>query len=271
MMSNWMTRLARRSISSPAVYGSLRTAMLVLQWLTRRPDEPDLEFLARLPARENELILDIGANGGQSAVALSFIRPQARILSYEPIATLWPELERVRMILGDRFDFRKYALGEKRGRFTLYIPVSGRLPITTRASTSEKAAIKNCDELESAVGLPTKVEHLLVEVRQGDTEELRPSAIKIDVEGAEYKVIQGLQQTIMESRPVVILEKSDSFEDCARFFRAIEYEILTCREHFPNEMHLPGLSSRNWLACPREMTPLLRAGRRPGILRKAAL
>lgn len=259
MTAKWLTRLLRRNVASVYLYGILRSAMLAAQWVMRRPDEPDLLLLARIPGREHEVILDIGANGGQSAVALGYIRPRAQIISFEPLAPLWPELARVRMLLGGRFAFRKYALGETAGSFPLFVPVSGELPITTRASISQEAAQVNCRELEQAIGLQTRIDTVQIEVRRGDCEKLAPLAIKIDVEGAEHQVIVGLQQTIVSHRPVVILERSESFADCAGFFRKLGYDILTSGTPMDGSIHLPGLSTRNWIACPPELTPHLRA------------
>lgn len=254
MTVKWLTRLLRRNVASVYLYGILRSAMLAAQWAARRPDEPDLLLLARIPPRGDELILDIGANGGQSAVALGYIRPHARIVSYEPLAPLWPELSRVRLLLGRRFEFRKYALGETAGSFPLYVPISGELPITTRASISAEAARENCRELEQAVGLETRIDTVQVEVRLGDCEQLVPLAIKIDVEGAEFQVVQGLRQTIVRHRPVVLLERSGSYPACAGFFRELGYDILTGGEAAQGSIHLPGLSARNWIACPPELT-----------------
>lgn len=254
MTSRWLLRLVRRHVGSPLLYGFLRSGLLVFQWATRRPDEPDLLFLSRIPQRQDELILDIGANGGQSAVALSFIRPRAKILSFEPVPALWPELARLKRLLGHRFEFRGYGLGTAPGRFPLYIPISGHLPITTRASTSIDAAKANCAELERATGLPGRIDRTEVEIRQGDAEGLVPLAIKIDVEGTEFEVVRGLQRTIAQHRPLVILERSKSFENCADLFLGLGYDVLTGDSTAPNERRLEGLSNRNWIACPREMT-----------------
>ena len=250
----WLSRLVRRNVASVHLYGLMRSAMLAGQWLTRRPDEPDLLFLGRLPRRDDELVLDIGANGGQSAIAISFIRPRARIVSFEPLPPLWAELGRVKRLLGRRFEFRRYGLGRMDGSFPLYVPVSGELPMTPRASVSREAALANCAELERTVGLPTRLEQVTVEIRNCDTEKLEPMAIKIDVEGAEYEVIQGLRNTIEEHRPVLILERSESFENCAQLFAELGYDILLSEPISARERRLPGLSNRNWIASPPELT-----------------
>lgn len=257
MTAKWLTRLLRRNVASVHLYGWLRSAMLALQWAVRRPDEPDLLFLKRLPPREAEIVLDIGANGGQSAVALGYIRPGARIISFEPLAPLWAELSRVRLLLGQRFEFRRYGLGNAAGSFTLYVPVSGELAITTRASISHQAALDNCHELEQAVGLATRIDQVAIMVQPGDAEQLDPAAIKIDVEGAEFQVLQGLRETIVRTRPVVILERSGSYADCAHFFGELGFVILTSEPSDNGALHLPGLSARNWIASPPELTGYL--------------
>lgn len=258
MIGKRLSRLLRRNVASVRLYGILRTALLVGQWIARRPDEPDLRLLARLPEREGELLLDIGANGGQSAVALGYIRPRARIVSFEPLAPLWPELSRLKLLLGMRFEFRRYGLGQEDGAFPLYLPVSGELPITTRASISHDAALENCRDLEAAIGLPTRIETITVEIRAGDAEQFSPTAIKIDVEGAEYQVVLGLKQTIAAHRPVVIMERSGSFADCSQFFRQLGFDILVGGQPADNAIELEGLSERNWIASPPELTPALR-------------
>lgn len=258
-MRHWLIRMIRRIVSTPKIYGLLRSGMLYFQRVMRRPDEPDLWFFSKLPAAENELILDVGANGGQSAVALSFIRPNAKILSFEPIQTLWPELERVKNTLGARFEFRKYGLGENTGSFSLFVPVSGRLPITTRASLSRENAEEQCRELQAEIGLPTRVEEIEVNIRRGDEDALLPTGIKIDVEGVEFSVLAGLTNTIEMARPVILLERSSSYAACVKFFAPLDYAILTDDGAGPNEQRLEGLSPRNWIAAPTDKVKFLTA------------
>ena len=252
-MNRRLANLIRRTISSPELYGLMRTAMVTGQKLLRRPDEPDLRLLARLPARDSELILDIGANGGQSAVALSFIRPAARIISFEPLPTLWPELTRVRRLIGPRFELRRYGLGAAPATVPIFIPVVGRLPITTRASVLEEEARGQLPGLARDSGLETSLLEVEIEIRRGDDENLAPLAIKIDVEGAERAVLDGLAGTIDTHRPTLLLERGTSFDTCREFFRERDYTIFVGDPETPDTHHCPDLSSRNWIAAPGEV------------------
>jgi hypothetical protein len=51
--------------------------------------------------------------------------------------------------------------------------------------------------------------------------------VKIDVEGAEYNVLQGANNVINRLRPIFLLEiKSKNQEDIFKFFRAYRYKVL---------------------------------------------
>lgn len=261
-MANVKRRLARfirSKVSNPEVYGLMRSSMLLWQRILRRPDEPDLRLLARIPERPGELVLDIGANGGQSAMALAFLRPNAQILSYEPLPMLWPELKRVRWFIGKRFDFRGYGLGTSHERTTIYVPVAGRLPITTRASLLENEAQGQCAQLALETGLETSVSQVSIEIRRGDDEGLAPLAIKLDVEGAERVVLDGLAETINTHRPVMLIEYSDSYEACAAFFSERDYTIYVGEDRGDGTLVCPDLSTRNWIAAPSEYAHLFAA------------
>ncbi len=259
-MSGFLKNAVRRAVTSPAMYGRLRGALLRVQRLTGRFDEPDLRLLGRVPARADDLALDIGANGGQSAVALHALRPAARIISYEPIPLLWPELDRVGRMLGPRWEYRRWALGDAAGAMTLHVPVAGGLPITTRASLSADEARAHKAALEAEMGVPVSLETLTVEVRSGDSEGLSPSVVKIDVEGAERAVLDGFAETIAAARPVLLIERSGSYDACRRFFAGTGYAVLTHDGAGAGETRLPGLSPRNWIAAPPEALDALLRG-----------
>ncbi|MEL7257654.1 MAG: FkbM family methyltransferase [Pseudomonadota bacterium] len=255
-MKRRLARFIRSKVSNPEIYGLMRSAMLLWQRVLRRPDEPDLRLLARVPEQPGELVLDIGANGGQSAMALSFLRPKAQILSYEPLPMLWPELKRVRRFIGKRFDFRRYGLGTSQASATIYVPVAGRLPITTRASLLEEEARSQCAQLARETGLETSISQVDIEIRKGDDEGLAPLAIKLDVEGAERLVLDGLAQTIDTHRPVMLIEYSDSFDACAAYFSDRDYTIYVGEDRGDGTLICPDLSNRNWIAAPSEQAHL---------------
>ncbi len=82
--------------------------------------DSDFLFLERLPPIG--LALDIGANWGQSIVALQRTARPSRIISFEPNQVLADKLAR-RYRTSGQVEIQAVALGEEPGRFTLHVPV----------------------------------------------------------------------------------------------------------------------------------------------------
>ncbi len=242
----------RRAAVPPRVYSLMRSAMLVGQKVLRRPDEPDLRGFAVL-AGSAPLIADIGANGGQSAVALSFIVPDARIVSFEPNPVLWRELAFVQRLLGSRFERRQIGLGPEAARMQLHIPTVGGLPITTRASLTPDGAREQAARLESDTGRRVEITSVEVSVETFDSLDLMPSGIKIDVEGYEYEVLSGMVRTLRDARPLVMLECNARDGECLALLEPLGYRrawldrargcLTATRPH----------GAGNWYAVPDEM------------------
>lgn len=214
----------RRFISNPRIYGLARQAMLVGQYMLRRPDEPDLLAFACRRDRQG-LAVDIGANGGQSAVALAFILPAHEIMSFEPNPALWPELDFVRRLLGPRFSYRKLGLGDRRASMALYVPQVGDLPITTRASLSREEAEAHCARLERETARKATIADLSVDIVPFDELGVAPDVVKIDVEGFELQVLRGMRATLAASRPILMLEANANDPECRAFLSALGYRF----------------------------------------------
>ena len=74
----------RRNLQNPRLYGYARRVLLLGQYLLRIPDEPDFRIFSIFRQRSGGILVDVGANGGQSAIAFAFICPKCQILSFEP-------------------------------------------------------------------------------------------------------------------------------------------------------------------------------------------
>lgn len=66
-----------------------------------------------------------------------------------------------------------------------------------------------------------------------------PNYLKIDVEGAEFKVLSGAVETLRKSRPTILVETHEwiaGFEsarsDCSRVLAELDYEMETTRDYF---------------------------------------
>jgi FkbM family methyltransferase len=249
-MIDFVKNLLRRYLRHPGLYARARRAMLLGQMLLRRPDEADYRALTRF-RHKLPLVLDVGANGGQSAAAFSFLLPGWRIVSFEPNPGLWGELAFIAARIGPRFELRKVGLGDRPDRFTLYVPRLGALPLTTRASVEKAAALEHCASLEVQFGQPLDLIEQEIDVVTLDSLDLAPGVVKIDVEGFELAVLEGMRQTIARHRPVILLENNARNADCRRLLGQNGY-VFAWYHADRADLRLSPSTSRNWFAIPQE-------------------
>lgn len=144
-----------------------------------------------------ETILDIGANVGQFAVTVNALLPKAQIYSFEPLTDCCEKLK-VRMSACNTFTAFNLGLGDQSGNLMFdrnsYSPSSSFLKI---ADVHKKAFPKTKD---------TKTLEVKIDRLDNIAQQLaiaNPFMVKIDVQGYEYKVLQGGEQTIKNARLVI--------------------------------------------------------------------
>jgi len=146
-----------------------------------------------------QTVLDVGANTGQFASQIHALLPEARIYSFEPLADCYEQLVK-RMAGVPGFRAFNLALGDSSGAGSMhrneFSPSSSLLPMGdlhrqafpfTERTRVQEIEIRRLDELE------------------GDLEIVGNVLIKIDVQGAEDKVIRGGRR-LMSRASVLIIE-----------------------------------------------------------------
>jgi FkbM family methyltransferase len=209
------------------------TSRAVAEWLAatreqlRRKVVHDLDFSAfgrygyfRNHAR---VVMDIGANRGQSIASLLAMLPDVRIHAFEANPTFHDVLQEIADECGGQVDVHRFGLGKVNAWLDFYLPSGGGVPFLEEASTRldyfELPWVKQ--KFDERGGLSLEV--IRVEVRQGDNCGLRPDIVKIDVEGAEADVLAGLHETIRGSVPVLLVENGD-WHGVTSFLAARGYE-----------------------------------------------
>jgi len=141
-------------------------------------------------------LLDVGAHDG--AFTLPFARlPRSRVLAFEPLPSAFDRLCQAAGHLPN-VTLRQEALGDHRGEVTLMLPVLDGVPQEQWASTAKGYA-----------GLDARVTELRhsVPLRRLDEFGLTDlTAVKLDVEGAEYEVLRGGCETLLRCRPILSIE-----------------------------------------------------------------
>ena len=131
-------------------------------------------------------ILDIGANKGQFALATRTHCPRAMIHAFEPLPDAIETFERV--FRGDELTrLYPYALAAEEGQVDFHV-----------GSRGDSSSLLPIGEGQKAAYSVTETEVISVEVRRLesllDLEKLpRPLLMKIDVQGAELKVLEGIE------------------------------------------------------------------------------
>lgn len=127
----------------------------------------------------DDILYDIGANVGIYSVILADELNSGNVVAFEPDPVVATELERNANLTNIDVEIRKIALSDK----------AGTVPLVRNAPTTSQ--IKS--ETDSAAATNVKT------LRGDDIDDLpNPSVLKIDVEGAELSVINGLEETLRD-------------------------------------------------------------------------
>src|SRR5580692_4658320 len=99
--------ISRWSSRTPKLFYSLKKLDLLLHYALKIQHETEFVGLTSfIRSDSSPLIVDIGANIGQSGLDFARLYPSARIISFEPNKNLEVFLRKCRGLIGDRYQFR---------------------------------------------------------------------------------------------------------------------------------------------------------------------
>jgi FkbM family methyltransferase len=209
------------------------------------------DFLSRA-LKPGHVALDIGANVGcHTLVMASAVGNQGRVIAFEPNPRI---LTRLRSnVLLNRFEHVELltvALSDNQGRSSIFIPPeldhNQGLASMHRANLGEA-----CEEVSVEVELLDDV------VREKNL--TRVDLIKMDVEGHEWRVLQGARKTLERFKPVLVFEFSQrqwnnagfSPEQVEEFLSDLGYDLFVMRKEYTMRIHHGVAAHGDLLALPR--------------------
>ena len=233
----------------PRLYTLARRAYGVMTFRLKVPHEPDFGLFAALQGTRG-LFLDVGANSGQSARSLRIFNTSLDILSFEPNRLLEPDLRFTRRLLGKTFRYRMHGLGSSTRRTMLYVPMVGPTPQTPWATADRQLLEASRPSIERELGRAFEIVEVPIQICRGDDMRFHPTVIKIDVEGLELDVLQGLEATLQESEPLLMIERNLGSAAVAAWLEARGYHLwiydaTTNRLTRPEAVPAP----TNYVAC----------------------
>jgi FkbM family methyltransferase len=170
-----------------------------------RPHELDFAALSYFPP--NQLMLDVGANYGQSITSMLLVRPDASVIAYEPNVGIANKVNRL-FAADRRVTVQAFGLSDTNGSFDLFVPSYGGYPYPGLASLHERDARSwlSADALYFFRPRKVHVARFKCEVQTLDNQKLDPYFIKIDVQGTEFNVLAGGCNTLWRCEPILMIE-----------------------------------------------------------------
>lgn len=184
MPADWQVAVRRRLYAGQIRKGTFKTT------------EPEYERLAEW-VKEGDWVLDIGANIGHYTKRLSELAgPTGRVLAFEPVATT-------------------FHLLSANARHFAHANVS-----LFQAAVSDRTAVQGMTIPSFETGLKNYYEAELTEDGAGDVSVMtlsidalglpdRVALAKIDAEGHEEAVLEGMKRLVAEQKPILIVETGD--------------------------------------------------------------
>ena len=165
-----------------------------MYWQGLQRFEPEMVPVFLNAARTAAGILDLGAHRGIYGLLACAVNPKVQVICVEPVPTLCEIIRANLEVNGfaSRSRVAFSAVGDRIGKAVFYLPAD-----QTMGSLEE--------------GLYTHLQRTALEVDITTVDELVPrgmriDVVKIDVEGSEDKVLNGMRRLISECRPTIFVE-----------------------------------------------------------------
>ena len=238
---NFLEKLSRKNI-----YIYIFSKYLYQNYFYKFFFEEEFKILKYIQNRKKRVILDIGSNSGVSAKSIRLFNKYNKIISFEPNKNLASKLLETKKKITN-FNFFLYGALNKRKKINLFVPFFNNFSLDSQASIKLSYVF---DSLKRGIFQKNllkfvKIKKILCSFKPLDDYKFKPFFIKIDTEGSEHLVLEGLKKTLKKYKPVVMIEKNDiNFFLIKKKLKKINYEIYSFRKekldkyYFKKKEHL---------------------------------
>lgn len=193
----------------PALADVKADAQRAWRRLRRSPFEADFEILSRLAIEPEQVLIDVGANRGQSIDAMRLYHPSAPIHAFEPAARLAEQLAR-QFSDDEALTLHRVGLADRPAERTLHTPVYRGYGYDGLASFNreEAAGWLNAETVANFDPDALEIHEAPCSLARLDDFDLAPAFIKLDVQGYERAALLGGEATLRTHEPVVLIENN---------------------------------------------------------------
>lgn len=142
--------------------------------------------------REQDTIIDIGANSGYYALLESRLAHKGTVYAIEPVPkNVWLLNQNIELNNYRNISVHRFAIGDRNGRGEMYLYEKGNLCSFTKN-------IQNKFTGKMSVPIMT-LDSFIEKYVSGD-----PALIRMDVEGYEYEIIKGMTNILKSNKPMIL-------------------------------------------------------------------
>jgi FkbM family methyltransferase len=216
---------------------ALRRLRVLVHYVRGKPHEADFHFLAH-PAFASGLLLDLGANVGQSALSVASVQPGLQIQSIEANPACEPGLRTTAWLLGRRYRYQVVGVGAAAGVLAFHVPVrSSRMLLEEGTFDPESLLSPNSVARIGQQGRDYTLKTISIPLIAVDSLELTPRVVKMDLQGLEMAALTGMAQTLERARPVLMIEIGEHHDEIVEHLAARGY----ARFHWDGTQLRPGV------------------------------
>ncbi len=212
---NYILNLLKRNLFK-ILYKSIyiyKLALIIVKYNNfLLPHEEDLWGLRYLKVKKKDIV-DIGASDGLCFKSINYLGFKNNYIAFEVLKQNIKSLKKIKEKYFN-FDFYNIGLGDKNSNLTIFTPVYKNIYLNNWSSFSKKECIENLKLRKFNLNFK-KLKFFKTNIgqRKLDYFKLKPTFIKIDVEGYEKKVLSGALNTIKKFRPIIYVENnSEKFD-----------------------------------------------------------
>lgn len=219
------------------------------------PYEEDWTAFKNIKINKKDIILDIGAHWGESAISFSKYYDN-KIFCFEPNPFIFKKLENKTKNLNVKLF--KYGIG-KQGSNKLFVPCFFNYHLSLWASSNLKQLKNRISKYTFLDAKKIKYKKIVCLFNQLPEIKEKVAIIKIDVEGLEYQVIKKINDIINKDKPLLFIEyNEDSFEKTFNYLIIKKYHAFIFFNNKLNKKNLKEIIENSRLSEKRTLNVIFR-------------